>query len=257
MNRVAACFELASEAASILRAMRSQIQVDLKGFADPVTQADRAAESFLMREILQRFPGDGFLGEEGAEENSRNGWLWIADPIDGTVNYVHGLPHFSVSLGLLKDGEPIAGAVVQAATKEHFQAERGGGSYRDSKRLSVSSTSKLQDALAATDFPYDHQARVTSGVKRFATLINACQGVRVLGSCALELCRVAAGELDLYCVEGTKAWDVAAGALILQEAGGVITDWDGAKLDVLNPRRPFASNRALNQEALALAVNFS
>lgn len=218
---------------------------------DPVTEADRDAEALLRRELLGQFPGDGFLGEEGSPETSRTGWLWVADPVDGTINFAHGSPHAAVSLALLKDGEPIAGAIV-ALTGLRTQAERGGGAYREGARLEPSRTTHLGEALVATDLPYDLSVRHGRARERFIRLAEASQSVRILGSAALELVAVAAGELDVYSNEGCKAWDLCAGALILAEAGGMLTAEDGHRLDLLAPGPFIASNGPLHEAAIAL-----
>ena len=256
MNRVQACFEVAEAAAALLRELRGKVRADYKDLAqgttlDPVTQADRNAEALLRRELLGHFPGDGFLGEEGAPESSRSGWLWVADPLDGTLNYSHGGAHAAVSLALLKDGEPVAGAIVPIIG-EAAHAERGGGSYRGGKRLATSPVRHLGEALGATDLPYDLKVRHGSARARFIALAEACQSVRILGSAALELVSVAAGELELYANEGCKAWDLCAGALILREAGGLLTAEDGGRLDLLDPGPFLASNGPLHGPAVAL-----
>ena len=205
-----------------------------------------------MEALAKLFPGDGFLGEEGTTRQGRSGYLWVADPLDGTVNYAHGNPHYAVSLGLLKDGQPIAGAVSHGARPERFQAERGAGAWRDGVRLRASATADPDRALAATDFPYDRAARLGRGVARVRAFLGAFQVVRIQGSAALDVCRIAAGELDVYAGDGTRPWDVAAAALILAEAGGTLSTWDGAPLDYLDPAAPLASNGPLHPFAVQL-----
>lgn len=256
MSRVRACFEAAEAAVALLRQLRGKVRPDYKDLArgstlDPVTQADKDAEALLRAELLGRFPGDGFLGEEGAPESSRSGWLWVADPLDGTLNFAHGSPHAAVSLALLKDGEPLAGAIVPLAG-EATHAEVGGGAYRGSQRLATSQVRHLGEALVATDLPYDLKVRHGSARERFLALSSQAQSVRILGSAALELVAVAAGELDLYANEGCKPWDLCAGALILREAGGLLTAEDGGRLDLLDPGAFLASNGPLHGPAVAL-----
>lgn len=255
MDRVRACFEAAEAAAALLRSLRGNVRADYKDLArgstlDPVTQADRDAEALLKRELLGRFPGDGFLGEEGAPEISRSGWLWVADPLDGTLNFAHGSGHAAVSLALMRDGRPLAAAIVPVVG-EASRAEQGGGAYRGGRRLEASRTAHLGEALAATDLPYDPRIRHGRARQRFIRLSEAVQSVRILGSAALELVAVASGELDLYANEGCKAWDLCAGALLLAEAGGCLTAEDGGPLDLLEPGPFLASNRLLHEAALA------
>lgn len=256
MDRVRACFEAAEAAAGVLRALRGKVRADYKDLGrgstlDPVTQADKDAEALLRTELLGRFPGDGFLGEEGAPELSRSGWLWVADPLDGTINFAHGAGHAAVSLALMRDGQPLAAAIVPV-TGESTHAEHGAGAFRGGRRLEASRTAHLGEALAATDLPYDLRIRHGRARQRFIRLSEAVQSVRILGSAALELVAVAAGELDLYANEGCKAWDLCAGALVLSEAGGRLTAEDGSALDLLDPGPFLASNGRLHGAALDL-----
>lgn len=243
---------MAREAAQLLAGYRGKVATEFKGALDPVTEADRAAEKFLLEALAARYPEDGFLGEEGSSRPSRSGYLWVADPLDGTVNFAHGLPHYAVSLALLKDGVSLAGAVVHAAAPECFTAERGSGAFRNGVRLKTSALADPDRALAATDFPYDRQARLGRGAARVKAFLGAFQVVRIQGSAALDICRVAAGELELYAGDGTRPWDVAAAALILEEAGGRITTWTGEPLDLLDPTFPLASNGPLHDFSLKL-----
>jgi myo-inositol-1(or 4)-monophosphatase len=215
-----------------------------------VTAADRASERFLVESLARLFPEDGFLGEEGTTRQGGSGYLWVADPLDGTVNYAHGNPHYAVSLGLLKDGLPIAGAVAHGASPERFQAERGAGAWRNGVRLRTSATADPDRALAATDFPYDRAARLGRGAARVRAFLASFQVVRIQGSAALDICRIAAGELDVYAGDGTRPWDVAAAALILQEAGGAVSRWDGGPLDPMDPACILASNGPLHPFAV-------
>lgn len=223
---------------------------EFKGHLDPVTSADRAVERFLLESLRRLYPRDGFLGEEGAARRGSTGYLWVADPVDGTVNFSHGNPHYAVSLGLLKGGRAVAGAVAHGAGAERFTAERGSGAFRGGVRLRASSTAEPDLALAATDFPYDRAARLGRGAARVRAFLAAFQVVRIQGSASLDICRIAAGELDLYAGDGTRPWDVAAAGLILQEAGGTLTTWDGVPLDPMDPSRPLASNGPLHPFAL-------
>lgn len=252
LSRADACFRLAAEAAEILASLRGKVATEYKSAFDPVTEADRAAERFLVEALGRLYPGDGFLGEEGTERAGSSGYLWVADPLDGTVNFGHGNPHFAVSLGLLKDGVAVAGAVAHGANPERFTAELGSGAFRNGVRLRTSATMDPDRALAATDFPYDRPARLGRGAARVKAFLAAFQVVRIQGSAALDICRVAAGELDLYAGDGTRPWDVAASALILQEAGGRVSTWTGAPLDLMEPTFPLASNGPLHPFALTV-----
>jgi myo-inositol-1(or 4)-monophosphatase len=228
------------------------VTAEFKGHLDPVTEADRASERFLTETLAKLFPEDGFLGEEGAQRPTRSGYLWVADPLDGTVNFAHGNPHYSVSLALFREGLPVAGCVAHGAVEECYRAERGAGAFRGDARLKASSLQDPDGALAATDFPYDRQARTGRGVARIKAFLGAFQSLRIQGSAALELCRIAAGELDVYAGDGTRPWDVGAAGLILEEAGGRLTTWKGEGLDWLRPTFPLATNGPLHPFALKL-----
>lgn len=257
MDRVRACFELAEAAGQLLSERLGKVAARYKAELDPVTDADLAAERFLQEDLAVRFPADGFLGEEGAKAQTRSGFLWVADPLDGTLNFAHGHPDFCVSLGLLKDGRPIAGCIVRPVSGESWQAELGAGAFLKGRRLRVSTTPTLGRALASTDFPYDREARLGRGLRRLEALIERCEMFRVRGSCALELCRIAEGSADLFIGDGTHAWDLAAGALILAEAGGRLSRWDGAPLDLLDDAsQPLATNGLLHAEALEMTQSF-
>jgi myo-inositol-1(or 4)-monophosphatase len=232
--------------------MRGRVATEYKSLLDPVTAADRASERFLLESLGRLYPEDGFLGEEGSSRPGRSGYLWVADPLDGTVNFSHGNPHYAVSLGLLKDGLPVAGAVAHGAGPERYQAERGAGAWRNGVRLRTSATADPDRALAATDFPYDRAARLGRGADRVRAFLGAFQVVRIQGAAALDICRIASGELDVYAGDGTHPWDVAAAVLILEEAGGTVTGWDGGPLDVLEPARILASNGPLHRFAVGV-----
>jgi myo-inositol-1(or 4)-monophosphatase len=232
--------------------MRGKVATEFKSALDPVTEADRASERFLMQALRQRYPDDGFLGEEGTERSGSSGYLWVADPLDGTVNFSHGNPHFAVSLGLLKDGRAVAGAVAHGASPERFTAELGAGAFRNGVRLCTSPIDTPDRALAATDFPYDRASRLGRGAARVRAFLGAFQVVRIQGSAALDICRIAAGELEVYAGDGTRPWDVAAATLILEEAGGRVTTWTGGPLDLMQPTFPLASNGPMHPFALTV-----
>lgn len=257
MNRTDACFELAQEAATHLALRMGKVVAEYKGELDPVTEADRVTERYLLREISSMFPEDGFLAEEGASRVSHSGYIWVVDPLDGTVNFAHGHPYFAISLGLLKDGESVAGTVVHGVTLKAWSAELGAGAYQGRKRLNVSNVSELNRSLAATDFPYDREARVGRGVRRVQAILGSCQTLRIRGSAAIDLCRIAEGSLDIFASDGTQPWDIAAGKIIVEEAGGHMTDWAGNRLRVLEDcSMTLATNSLLHGLAVNMAKRF-
>ena len=181
--------------------------------------------------IAERFPGHDVLAEEmGARQSSASParWRWVFDPLDGTTNYAHGLPIFCASLGLEVDGHAVVGAIYDPTRKELFTAERGHGAFLNGRRLAVSTTERLIDALLVTGFPYDVHARADELVGLFGAFLGHARAVRRLGSAALDLCYVAGGRFDGFWEQHLKPWDVAAGALVVEEAGGRITGMDGS-----------------------------
>jgi myo-inositol-1(or 4)-monophosphatase len=209
--------------------------IDKKGKIDLVTEVDLAVERMFRQLITERFTDHRVLGEEfGGSETSRAGPCLVFDPIDGTTNYAHGLPIFCASLALEIDGVAEIGAVYDPTRRELFTAERGVGAFLNGRRLRVSTTDALVDALLVTGFPYDVHARVDELMGLMGAFLGRAQAVRRLGSAALDLCYVAAGRMDGFWETDLKPWDLAGGALIVAEAGGRITALDGG---------PFSSRR--------------
>ena len=203
-------------------------QVDKKGTIDLVTEVDVAVERMFRALVAERFPDHQVLAEEmGGAASAPAGPCWVFDPIDGTTNFAHGLPIFCSSLALEIDGVAEVAAIYDPTRKELFTAERGGGAYLNGKPLRVSSATRLVDSMLVTGFPYDIHSRVDEIVGLFAAFVGQVRAVRRLGSAAIDLCYVAAGRLDGFWESDLKAWDIAAGALILAEAGGRITNMTG------------------------------
>jgi myo-inositol-1(or 4)-monophosphatase len=205
------------------------LRIDKKGVIDLVTEVDVAVERMFRGLIAERFPGHHVLAEElGGSATAPAGPCWVFDPIDGTTNFAHGLPIFCASLALEIDGVAEVAAVYDPNRRELFTAERGGGAYLNGRRLGVSSAARLVDALLVTGFPYDVHQRVDEIVGLFGAFVGQARAVRRLGSAAIDLCYVAAGRMDGFWETDLKAWDTAGGALIVAEAGGCVTDTDGA-----------------------------
>jgi myo-inositol-1(or 4)-monophosphatase len=244
--------ELARAAGAILRATyEKDLQVDYKGSIDPVTEADRRAEAYLLEEIRRRFPASRVLAEEsGASGTGRDG-LWYIDPLDGTVNYAHGVPIFAVSIAYAPAGIVTLGAVYDPLRDELFCAERGRGAWMNGRRLTVSQVTELRRSLLVTGFPYDILDNPRNNFDHFARLAKLTQGVRRLGSAALDLCYVAAGRLDGYWELKLNPWDLAAGGLIAAEAGARVTDVDGQS-DYLTACSVLAASPALHPQILAV-----
>ncbi len=194
---------------------------------DVVTEMDTAAERTIRAAIRRHRPDDGFLGEEGGSEDGASGVRWVIDPIDGTVNYLYGLPAWAVSIGAEVDGVAVAGVVLAPQLGEEYTAVRGGGSFLGERRLRVSAPEDLAQSLIATGFGYRAERREVQG-RIVAGLLGQVRDIRRGGSAALDLCSVAAGRVDGYYERGTHAWDRAAGALIAQEAGARVEGFHGA-----------------------------
>jgi myo-inositol-1(or 4)-monophosphatase len=240
-----AALSAAKEAGEVLRkGFGGQHSVRYKGEVDLVTEVDEEAERVIREILLGAFPAYGILAEEGGEQTGEEDARWIVDPLDGTTNYAHGLPIFCVSLALERVGEVVLGVVYDPIREEAYVAERGGGATLNGEPIRVSDTDELIQALIATGFPYD-RPKMPEALELFGRFAAITRGMRRLGSTALDLCYVAAGRLDGYYERGIWAWDIAAGALILEEAGGKVMDYQGGMLD-LEARQIVASNGTLN-----------
>ena len=212
----------------------SGFRVDKKGTIDLVTEVDVECERMCRAVIAERFPSHDVLAEElssGPAERPVSTHRWVFDPIDGTTNYAHGLPIYCSSLALEIDGRPEAAAIYDPTRRELFTAERGEGAYLNGSRLSVSTTTDLIDSLLVTGFPYDVHQQNTDLVDLFGAFLGQARAVRRLGSAALDLCYVAAGRFEGFWEQHLKPWDVAAGALVVTEAGGRVTGMDGSPFD--------------------------
>ena len=233
--------------------------VRYKGRADLVTEADLAAQEVVRQIVLGSFPDHSFLGEEdsGGQPSSRAEYRWIVDPVDGTTNYAHGVPHFAVSLALERNGAPLVGAIYDPMLDECFTAVTGQGARLNGRPIHVSQTTELANALACMGFPADLK-RDSPDLLVFLEAVFHCQGIRRTGSATLNFCYLAAGRFDAIWNFATKIWDVAAGALIVSEAGGVITDPDGGPFILEQPRYIAAATPALHgqlRELVARALN--
>jgi myo-inositol-1(or 4)-monophosphatase len=233
------------------------IQVSKKGRIDLVTEVDVAVERDFRAMVAERFPDHDVLAEEfgatGGRAPARH--CWIFDPLDGTTNYAHGLPIFCASLGLEIDGRLEVGAVYDPWRRELFTAECGGGAFLNGQPLRVSEAPTLLDALLVTGFPYNVHETAAPVVELFGEFIARAQAVRRLGSAALDLCYVAAGRMDGFWEERLEPWDVAAGALMVQEAGGQITAIDGSAFDVRKASL-IASNGRIHGEMLRTVEHY-
>ena len=203
------------------------LEVKSKHARDYVTQVDRAAEQAIIEVVRKAYPDHGFLAEESGAAGGRAQYRWIIDPLDGTTNFIHGFPQYCVSVAV-QQGDALAHAVVyDPARNELFTASKGSGAYLNDRRIRVSKCARLQDALVGTGFPFKELTRVEPYLKQLKRLMSDASGVRRAGAAALDLAYVACGRLDAFWELGLSPWDIAAGALLIQEAGGLVGDLNG------------------------------
>jgi len=227
-------------------------RIDYKGDVDLITAADREAEEKAIARIRRSFPDHTILAEESAlHKTGESEFRWIIDPLDGTTNFAHSLRVFAVSIGLERRGELLLGLALAPALDETYFAEKGRGARLNGKRIAVSRIDSLREALAATGFAYDRHKRADYYLKYVNAVMRRCQGIRRPGCAALDLCSVAAGRIDVYWEENLNPWDMAAGTLIVREAGGTVSNFSGAGFS-LEGRQIIATNAILHRPFVSL-----
>lgn len=243
--------QLASRAGEILRShFGKSNEVSRKGVIDLVTEADHRSEEFLLGEIARRWPDHRVFSEESGGREGRDEDIWYVDPLDGTINYAHGFPLFCVSIAYEHAGDLMLAAVYDPIADDMYLAQRGQGATLNGKPIQVSDAQELVDSLLATGFPYDAWTNPKNNFDEFIRFSKRCRGVRRLGSAALDLGYVAAGRLDGFWETRLSAWDVAAGALLVQEAGGLCTDIRGGPDFISAPQSILAANAALHAKMM-------
>jgi myo-inositol-1(or 4)-monophosphatase len=220
-----------------------------KDYSDLVTEVDKKSEARIIEVIHSYFPGHNVLSEECGDLNKTSEYVWIVDPIDGTVNYAHSIPIFCVSIALQVKGEVVLGQVYNPLSGELFFAEKGIGAFFNGNRIKVSATKYLKDALIVTGFPYGARDNRDHCIDHFVNFIKQGLPIRRLGSAALDICYVAKGGFDGFWEVSLNPWDVAAGYLILKEAGGKLTDFNGAEYSIYN-KQILATNGLIHQEMI-------
>lgn len=241
-----ACLEAGKIA---MKYFQGDFEIRKKGIIDLVTDADVECEKKIKQIILNEYPNHSFMGEESGTQGENEN-VWVVDPIDGTTNFAHGLDHFSTSIALVKGKEIVCGAVFNPVTKKLFTAINGKGAFLNGKKIEVSKIDSLIDSLIVTGFPYNDpelEKKVISGI---SSLRGNCQGVRRFGSAALDMCYVAQGVVDGFYEYSLHPWDVAAGILIVREAGGRVTDINGDNAQI-DSSHYLASNKLLHKEILS------
>lgn len=215
---------------SVLRRYHGRItDVMKKGRVDFVTKADKESEAKVIRYLRSRHPDHSIIAEESWDGSREvpSGYTWVLDPLDGTTNYAHGMEHYALSLGLAYDGKPVAGIVFDPSRDYAYTAFAGRGAFRNRKRIHVSDCARLGDSLIVTGFPYNRRARLLELTTLVGAFLKRTHGIRRLGVASLDFSLVACGRIDGYYEPTLKPWDVAAGALIVEEAGGRVTDYEG------------------------------
>ena len=244
--------EIAREAGSLLaNYFEKRVTFELKGDFDLVTVADRASEKLVVERLRTHFPTHGIMAEEGGGHESPSEYRWFVDPLDGTTNFAHSFPIFNVTLGLEKAGEMIAGVIYDPTRQEMFAAERGSGAWLNNRRIHVSGANRLEDSLASTGFP-SRKRHQNVNIHFYHQMAMASHGVRRTGSAAIDLAYVACGRLDAFWEFGLKPWDMAAGTLLVREAGGTVSDMHGAAHSVTASDHLLADNGALHGQVLEL-----
>ena len=241
--------EIAREAGALIAEYHAQsIGFELKGEYDLVTEADRASEKLIVERLRVAFPTHSVVAEEGGGKDRDSEYCWYVDPLDGTTNFAHGFPMFNVTLALERAGEMIAGVVYHPIHDEMFQAEKGGGAFLNGKKIHVSKAARVEDALVATGFP-SRKRHENVNVYFYYELAMMSHGVRRAGAAALDLAYVACGRLDAFWEFGLNPWDMAAGVLLVREAGGTVSGMHGETFGLRGPHM-LADNTLLHQPML-------
>jgi len=241
---------IAREAGKLLRDnLGRKIEINHKSRIDLVTEIDLASEQLIKEMIQSHFPKHQILAEEGGAQGGQSQYKWIIDPLDGTTNYAHGYPCFAVSIAIERAGEVIAGVVYDPMRDELFAAERGSGATLNNRPIHVSDTDKLSQALLVTGFPYDIRTTKRNNIDNFISFMMNAQAVRRDGSASLDLCYVACGRFDGFWEIGLNPWDSAAAHLIILEAGGVVTRFDGSEFSIYG-NETLATNGLIHAEMM-------
>lgn len=243
--------EIAREAGALLiNYFERRVAFELKGDFDLVTEADRASEKLVVERLRSHFPAHSIVAEEGGGHDTGSEFRWYVDPLDGTTNFAHGYPMFNITLALEQMGRLVAGVIYDPIRGELFAAERGAGSYVNNRRIHVSKARRLEESLLVTGFP-SRKRHQNVNVHFFHQAAMVTHGVRRSGSAALDLAYVASGRLDGFWEFWLNPWDLAAGVLLVEEAGGRVTDMKGGELNLRGPH-VVATNGKIHEEALEL-----
>lgn len=250
MNYLSVAEESAREAGKILRDNLGRIkEIEYKAKNSLVTEVDRLSESLIIKIIKSSFPSHGILAEERGRSRGASAYIWIIDPLDGTTNYAHTYPVFSISIALEVEGIIRLGIVYDPTREEFFNAELGKGAYMNGERIGISRTKAVEESLLCTGFTHENEWMVDENLRHFENFIRSAQAVRRDGSAALNLCYVSCGRFDGFWELGLHPWDTAAGALILRESGGKVTDFSGEEFDIYG-KETLATNGLIHNEMI-------
>jgi len=244
--------DVAQEAGALLaHYFERRVAFELKDEFDLVTDADRASEKLVVERLRSYFPSHAIVAEESGRHDGHSEYRWYVDPLDGTTNFAHAFPMFNVTLGLERAGEMVAGVIYDPVRREMYAAEAGGGAYLNQHRIHVSGVKRLEDSLVCTGFP-SRKRHLSVNVHFYHQMAMATHGVRRTGSAALDLAYVACGRLDVFWEFGLNAWDMAAGTIIVAEAGGKVADMDGGPHNVNSSPHLLTDNGLLHDQVLEL-----
>jgi myo-inositol-1(or 4)-monophosphatase len=252
MHYLETAVDIAREAGALLaNYFERRVAFESKGEFDLITEADRASEKLVVERLRSHFPSHAIVAEEGGGIETASEFRWFVDPLDGTTNFAHSFPMFNVTLGLERAGEMLAGVVYDPIRQEIFAAERGAGAYLNNRRIHVSKTKRLCEALGSNGFP-SRKRHHNVNIHFYFQTAMASHGVRRTGSAAIDLAYVACGRLDAFWEFGLKPWDMAAGTLLVSEAGGRVSDMHGGAHSVTKSEHLLTDNGAIHDEIIAL-----
>lgn len=250
---ISVAIEAAKEAGAFLQASVGkfrQLERKIGQATNLVTEIDKQSEALIIKKIRSHFPDHAILGEEGGASAGSSEYKWIIDPLDGTTNFTHGLPLFCVTIGIEYKGEIIAGVIYDPNAEELFTAEKGKGAFLNGSRIAVSTSDSLINSLLVTGFPYNVNENPGKVIEHFTNFLPVAQGVRRLGSAAIDLAYVACGRFDGYWEVFLHPWDKAAGILLVQEAGGMVTNFSNNASDIIYQPNTLATNGIIHQHML-------
>ena len=244
---------VAKEAGEIVReGFNKNLKIEYKSNeSDLVTDIDKASEKLIADFVEKKYPSHGILAEEAGNIKNGSEYVWVIDPLDGTVNFAHGLPIFSISIGVQKDRETVAGVVYDIAQDILYSAESGGGAYANNEKIKVSDNSNLAHSILVTGFPYNIHQNPYNALEKFVSFTRAARGIRRLGSAAIDFCYVAKGVFDGFWEVHLNPWDICAGKFILEEAGGLVTNFSGESIGI-DSKQILASNGKIHKDMVEI-----